>query len=277
MKIVETKTRVLLLVEDNPGDADFVRELMAQGEEGYQIVHVTRLSQALAKLKSIAVDVVVLDLRLPDCAGVETVRSIRAKAAEVPIVVLTGRDDDQLAVECLDAGAQDYLTKSDIGAQSLKRAIGYAITRQREAQLRELQETLERYRALSSSAQGTTVTAALAGSGAIALRSSERFELIVREYSSLLEPYLNRTAERIEAPRHSLEYIATLLGDTNGGPRDLLDVHLTALDRARAGRDDAHTRSIVYEARLLALEMMGLLVDYYRVGLRRRFIEGIAS
>ena len=68
--------------------------------------------------------------------------------------------------------------------------------------------------------------------------------------------------------------MVTQLGDASGGPRDLLDVHVAALDQAMALFTDAHASTLVFEARLMALEMMGLLVDYYRVGLRRRFTQG---
>jgi DNA-binding response OmpR family regulator len=192
----------------------------------------------------------------------------------IPIVVLTGRDDEDLALACIDAGAQDFLPKSEIHAQNLKRAIGYAATRIREMQLHELQETLGRYRALSSSTMTTSVTADLAGSGAVSMRKPDVFEAAVAAYFGLLEPYLLREADRIRAPRTDMECIITALGDAGAGPRDLVDVHVTALDRALALYDDPHSRTVVFEARLLALEMMGLLVDFYRVGHRRLFARG---
>lgn len=275
---LSARPRVLLLVEDNAGDAALVRELLADAwRENYQIVHVPRLDSALVTLHASAVDVIVLDLRLPDCIGVETVQRVRASAGDVPIVVLTGTDDEKLALACIDAGAQDYLSKSELRPHNLKRAIGYAVSRMREAQLHQMTELLQRYRALSSASQGTTVTAALAGSGAIAVRNPAAFEMLVREYFGLLEPYLARQQDRVEAPREDMERIVTAIGDVAGGPRDLLDVHVAALDRALATYDDPHSKTIVFEARLLALQMMGLLVDYYRVGQRRRSFKGAPS
>jgi hypothetical protein len=70
-----------------------------------------------------------------------------------------------------------------------------------------------------------------------------------------------------------MELVIAALRAANGGPRDLLDVHLAALESALARNGETHGRSVVFEARLLALEMMGLLVDYYRVGHRRRFVQ----
>jgi CheY-like chemotaxis protein len=237
-------------------------------------VHVPLLSEAVDLIKLNQFAVVLLDLRLPDSTGVESVSTVRGVLGETPIVVLTGTDDEELALACIDAGAQDYLSKTEVRARSLRRAIGYAITRIREAQVREWQETLESYRALSSSAHGTTITAALAGSGAVAVRSPQTFERIAREYFALLTPYLERLEDKVRAPRSAMERIVTFIGDASGGPRDLLDVHVAALDRAITISDDPHSRSLVVEARLLALEMMGLLVDYYRVGMRRYGEEG---
>lgn len=272
------RTRVLLLVEDNPGDAHLVADLLANsGGEVFHVIHVALLAEAVDRMRHQSVDVVVLDLRLPDGSGVASVRAVREVAGKVPIVVLTGSEDEELALSCIDAGAQDYLAKSEVRPQNLRRAIGYAITRIREAQLRELEETLDRYRALSSANQGTTMTAALAGSGAVSVRSPETFARIVEEYCTLLEPYLQGTAGRVEPPRQVLERLITQLGDANGGPRDLLDIHVAALDRAMAPGKHPHSQSLVLEGRLVALEMMGLLVDYYRVGIRRMSWSGEAS
>lgn len=272
MKSPLSGTRILLLVEDSPGDADMVKSLLAESHrDTFMVMHSPMLGEALRMLESTEVDVVVLDLGLPDAAGVDTVKAVRALRGQVPIVVLTGSDDEELALACIDAGAQDYLPKGEVTARNLKRAIGYSITRLREAQLREMEETLAGYRAMSSSTQGTTITAALAKSGAIAVSNPDAYARIVHDYYALLEPYLLREADRVQAPRPVAEQLITAIGDHGGGPRDLLDVHIAAIDQALQLFDDPHSRSIVFEARLLALEMMGLLVDYYRVGQRRRF------
>ena len=272
----EPRTRVLLLVEDDPRDATLVRKLLDEaGADKYQVVQADRIAGALATLDSIEVDVILLDLRLPDASGVEGVRSLREAAGEIPIVVLTGDSDDRTATACIDAGADDYLAKDEVGTHNLRRAIGYAITRIREAQLRELQQTLHKLRAMSSASQGTTVTAALAGTGAVSLRSPDAFRRIVTRYLELLEPY--RQGAQIPtagASRIEKERVVAMLGDAGAGPRDLLDAHVAALDETLGEHDVQHTAALVVESRLLALEMMGLLVDYYRVGHRRRFQEG---
>jgi DNA-binding response OmpR family regulator len=271
-------TRVLLLVEDNPGDAQLVSELLSeQQRERFQIIHVPAVAAAVHTLQSTPIDVIVLDLGLPDGSGVDVVKAMREVAADVPIVVLTGLEDEDVALACIEAGAQDYLPKSEVRAQNLKRAIGYAVSRMREAQMRDLEQTLAYYRSMSSATHSTSVTAALAGSGSVSLRSPAAYSVIVEAYFALLTPFLERKSDQVTAPREAMEIIITTLGDAAGGPRDLLEVHVAALDRALSLFDDPHSRTIVFEARLLALEMMGLLVDYYRVGHRRRNKQGLSS
>lgn len=265
------QNRVLLLVEDNPADADFVEELLDQpGRDRYVILRAARLSEAIERMKGNHVDVVLLDLRLPDGAGVDSVHALRAVDQNIPLVVLTGTDDEALAISCINAGAQDYLCKSEIRAASLRRSIGYAILRLRESKLNELEQTLSRYRAMSNRTSKTSVTAALAGTGAVRERYPDAFTDLVHTYTQLLETYCEMTAFKRDKPREAMERIVTVLGDSGGGPRDLIDVHVAALDHQVTTAKDKRVSSLVAEARLLALEMMGLLVDYYRVGLRRQ-------
>jgi two-component system, cell cycle sensor histidine kinase and response regulator CckA len=134
----EIRNFVLLLVEDDDGDADLVRELLEHVDQvAYEVVHVRTLREALATLPARPVDVVLLDLRLADADGVDAVRAVRAAAGSVPIVVLTGADEDDLAFDCLEAGAQDFLLKSELRGLTLRRSIHYAISRLREHRLRE--------------------------------------------------------------------------------------------------------------------------------------------
>ncbi|MEZ5427842.1 MAG: response regulator [Pyrinomonadaceae bacterium] len=273
MSTVEIKTNILLLVEDNNSDAHLIGEMLDQvSPENFQIVRSKSLRDAVKKLSEGLVDVVLLDLRLPDGSGVDVIKSIRTVASETPIVIVTGVEDEKLALSCIDAGAQDYLLKIDLQPVALRRSIGYAISRSREAQVQDLQRTLDQYRALSSSAADTTITAALSGTGAVRERYSEVFQDLVGNYIDLLILYLDQLVVRKSKPLDQMEALVTKLGDAGGGPRDLLDVHVAALDEAICGREAERAKSLAVEGRLLALEMMGLLVDYYRVGNRRRFI-----
>jgi DNA-binding NarL/FixJ family response regulator len=127
----------VLLVEDNDGDALLIESLIAASQAGTLLrptarVHrVSRLSDAFAALAEHQCDVVLLDLGLPDSIGLHAVRTIRAVAPAIPIVVLTGLDDETAAVEALRAGAQDYLAKDTATGDLVLRAVRYAMERKR--------------------------------------------------------------------------------------------------------------------------------------------------
>ena len=254
-------TRVLLLVEDNPGDADLVLEYLDEDltSKAFRVVQARTMATAIEALRFEPIDVVLLDLGLPDAKGVETVASAREIAGETPILVFTGSDDEALGIECIEAGAQDYLNKSELRPTSRRRAIGYAMTRVREAQVRELEATIARLRELSSLTSGTSLTGALVGSGSVSIRSPEVFDGLVEGYAQVLRDYVEGYSPR-RAMRAMMERITTRVGDAAGGPRDLLDVHVAALDAFVVG-GSASRSSVALEGRLLAIEMMGLLVN----------------
>jgi diguanylate cyclase (GGDEF)-like protein/PAS domain S-box-containing protein len=122
----------LLVVEDNPGDARLLREMFDERGPASHITtmtHVESLLEAEKCLSTGEVDVILLDLGLPDANGITAVRRTQAAAPRVPMVVLTGLDDDELAAQALNEGAQDYLIKGQIEGSALFRSLRYAIER----------------------------------------------------------------------------------------------------------------------------------------------------
>ena len=120
----------LLLVEDNAGDARLLREMFnEEGSPPTELTHVMTLSDAERYLAERAVDAILLDLGLPDAQGLSAVRRAQAAAPRVPLVVLTGLDDESVAAQALQEGAQDYLIKGQIETRGLLRALRYAIER----------------------------------------------------------------------------------------------------------------------------------------------------
>jgi len=135
----------VLLIEDNPGDARLIRETLKKANTvRYEMEWVDRLSPGLMQLDRTTIDVVLLDLSLPDSHGLETLERTRSQSKEVPIVVLTGLDDEELAIHALRHGAQDYLNKNDVNGTLLGRSIRHAIERKRaELALQRAHDTLE--------------------------------------------------------------------------------------------------------------------------------------
>lgn len=127
----------ILLIEDNPGDARLIQLMLDEaGGPGFRLETVDRLSRGLERMAAAACDVVLLDLSLPDAQGLDTFLRAQAAAPELPIVVLSGLDDEALAVRAVQEGAQDYLVKGHVDGGLLLRAMRYAIERKRLEQAR---------------------------------------------------------------------------------------------------------------------------------------------
>jgi PAS domain S-box-containing protein len=137
----------VLLVEDNPGDARLISELLADFRGQFHVAgHVARLADAEEALEKTGVDMVLLDLTLPDSQGFETFQRLLAHGRSVPILVMSGVDDESLALRMVHAGAQDYLVKGKFDAPLLARAMRYAV--ERNAAEQELATEKNLFRAL---------------------------------------------------------------------------------------------------------------------------------
>ena len=139
----------VLLIEDNPGDARLIVEMLKEADgDGFTLECVARLSVGLEKLTSHPADVVLLDLTLPDSSGLETFVRFQARFPMLPVVILTGLNDEETAVQAAQAGAQDYFVKGTIEGPALGRALRYAIERKKAQETIQLQG--DRYAALIS-------------------------------------------------------------------------------------------------------------------------------
>jgi signal transduction histidine kinase len=128
----------ILLIEDNPGDARLVREtLNEQGPHRAELMHVGCMSEAEKYLAEQVVDIILLDPGLPDAQGLKAVRRAHAAAPAATLVVLTNLDDELLASQALQEGAQDYLVKGQIETRALLRALRYSVERKRLDRLKD--------------------------------------------------------------------------------------------------------------------------------------------
>jgi len=124
--------RTVLLIEDNPGDARLIELMLAEDPDTpFRLSCVDRLSRGLDFLSSQKPGIVLLDLSLPDSHGLETFDKVFAHSPSVPIIVLTGNDDQMLALSAVKTGAQDYLVKGKLDRELLVRAMHYSIERKR--------------------------------------------------------------------------------------------------------------------------------------------------
>ncbi|KQC08159.1 MAG: hypothetical protein APR62_05320 [Smithella sp. SDB] len=140
------KNRIkVLLIEDNPGDIRIIREMLSEDSHNvFEVVQADHLSQGLECLKDDNIDVILLDLGLPDSQGIDTLHAILSVAEHLPIIIQTGLNDEEIAIRAVKAGAQDYLIKGQMNSFLLSRSILHSIERKRiKEELRISEERLK--------------------------------------------------------------------------------------------------------------------------------------
>jgi PAS domain S-box-containing protein len=141
---MEAQLLKVLLVEDNFKEAELFQKLLSEdGAISFELTHLRQLHETLKLLAQNSFDVILLDLSLPDSQGLETMERVRATAPLTPIVVLSGLNDQELALQVIRSGAQDYLLKGQLDTPLLVHALRYAIERTQMSQ--RLRESEERY------------------------------------------------------------------------------------------------------------------------------------
>lgn len=129
---MKPQTQKILLVEDNPWDADLVCEMLAEANRSlFELRHVDRISAAITSLDEEDFVGILLDISLPDAMDLDSFSRVHASAPHLPIVILTGKDDENIAMKAVQSGAQDYLIKGKFDEKHLVRTITYAIERHR--------------------------------------------------------------------------------------------------------------------------------------------------
>ncbi len=261
----------ILIVEDDPDDRDNIQHCIASGMRlPHHVVPATCLGEAFALLEDQHFDVVLIDLDLPDSNGAESVRRMRERKRDAAIIVISGSCGEEIAESCFEAGAQDFIDKRDLTEILLARVVGYALYRIRDRQLQELTQSLEQYRSLTSAGSTTPQAGRMTGGGPLSERMPQLFEQAIEAYRDITKAYMRYLAILKDKPAREMEQLITRLGDQGGGPRDLMDIHVRVVDEALRRADGELSRTMTSESRLMALEMMGMLVNYYRVGTRRR-------
>ena len=145
----------VLIVEDDPSDAKLVRSTLSVSVQRYEAEVADCISTAIERLKASTFDVILLDMGLPDSQGIDTVSKVHNEYPDIPIVVLTGLDDDETGIRAVQIGAQDYLVKGSVSSNLMTKTIRYAIERKRtedalKISLRQLKESEEKLQLVGS-------------------------------------------------------------------------------------------------------------------------------
>ncbi|NOT07264.1 MAG: diguanylate cyclase [Gemmatimonadales bacterium] len=152
---IEASPLAVLLVEDNPDDARLASGILSRvSQPRFEVIHVPTLGAALEALASRPIDLILSDLSLPDSSGLHTVERLLAAGSGTPLVVMTGTDDEELAVLAVQAGAQDYLVKGSIDPRQLGRTLRQAMERHRLLAHLERARDREAYRATHDALTG---------------------------------------------------------------------------------------------------------------------------
>ena len=209
----EASLRVLL-VEDSPSDALLVQRYLLEQHHKFEITSVETIRCAKKVLADAATDVIVLDMSLPDGEGVSLIDQLQTTYRDVPIVVLTGNDDDELAIDSLRRGAQDYLVKGNNSPDTLGRVLRYAVerhamSRQLEAANSELNELSQR--AESANRQKSLFLANMSHEIRTPLTAILGFaEMIERDRRQLCERDVDQALATI---RRNGDHLLTLIND----------------------------------------------------------------
>lgn len=261
---MQNSTTRILLIEDNPADADLILDELTlvsgdPGAEGprYEVSVHGRLKAGLEHLAVQPVDLVLLDLSLPDCRGLETFLRVFRRHPSVPVVIISGLDDLSLAFDAVRSGAQDYLFKGELDRSNLTRAVQFAL--ERHARMRRLNPFLSvREETPARAADRRRASTVQAG-------DPDLFQTLVERYRDLVElackQRLFRMVQNVSGELHGLAMYLSML---QAGPEDAEAMHVSALEQlvGQVAPDQATT--YVEEAQLLLVELYRYLVSFYR-------------
>lgn len=268
-----------LLVEDDAGFSGLLDEWLADAVAGGAAPHPIRieltvvdsLQKGLAEVHGGSYDILLVDLNLPDSQGLETFERITLGGGNLPVIVLSGLDDESLAIQAVRSGAQDYLVKSQIDGNLLFRSIRYALERfslhqalerARESERREREQgSLERLadRGVSQ------IAAQMLGLQGLKEGYPDLFEQIVDRLAVAVGKLLRMRTHRVHFDLSAeMKQIAAELGFVRCGPRDVVDLYAAVLRKSEAPGNFDRNEAVHEECRYLAFELMGHLVSFYR-------------
>ncbi len=267
------KIRVLV-VEDDPGHMTIIRNYFESSSGGsFEIESVDLLSKALDALEKSTFDAVLLDMGLPDSQGEETFLKLHKNFPDIPVLVLTGNEDENQAVGAIRGGAEDYIGKSQLHESLLNTSIVFAVERNRlrkQQEQRKHQEVIDREMlelVRLSTPETTAITARMYSGSPLSEIASAEFKAAVSEFLDLLDLALEKRAYKTKEADDTPERLRDLgiqIGFLRGGARDVVDIHIAALKKRVGSGNSSREQAFLEEGRLMVLELMGHLASYYR-------------
>lgn len=263
----------ILIVEDNPGDIDIIKELLSSPSNlRVNLLEANSLKAAKEHCDKTKCDLILLDLGLPDSQGMETFNKMSAAAQDVPIIVLTGLEDDILAEKLIGSGAQDYLVKGRFDSFQLMHSIQFSIQRNNFTKylLKIESKNSDEYdnsilKNYSESNQ-SEITSNLYASVKLSKASKEIFlsqvagleEILMQNFESkFLKTDFNISEE--------LEKMAHQIGHFNGTAKDVVEIYVTALHNIKLKESDKITSVISSDGKIILVELMGYLASFYQL------------
>lgn len=263
----------VLVIEDNPDDRELFRRQLRQMQDGaFSFREAETLDDGLSQIGANSVDLVALDLNLPDSSGLETLQTVFEAAPSVPIIVLTGETDNGLGVEAIKQGAQDFIIKGEFSTELVTRCVRYTLERQRLAMALEAAEFREQQEREQGSIERladppkTGVSARAFNVKRLRDAAPMQFSDIAIEYRKILTDAVEQkaTVADFDVPAR-LKQLAARLARMRIAPRDLVELHLTALQSISSDVNPKKARVASFEGRLVLLETMGHLAGEYRL------------
>ncbi len=255
----------VLLIEDAEDDAILVQGALEDAAPHARMDHQSTLEAGVRRLQTRPFDFVLVDLNLPDGRDDDVVRRVRDAAEHTPVIVVSSHFDEEANARCIEAGATDYLCKSRLTPDTLRRTLLYSWVRPRARPGFRPSDTMQIRLATTTGGRSSE------DGDPLAERRPDQFRRLTRRYTELFDPYFDSIILRRPAPRNELNAIAEELAELGANPRDLMALHWAALQPLLKGLGLARQEGYSKEGRLLALEVMGYLADHYRrrAGVRR--------
>lgn len=262
----------VLLIEDNPNDVELMRILSSDMTEGsFAITSADCLSTGIKLMSEEKFDIILLDLYLPDSAGIDTLSGLHAVTAELPVIIMTGFNDEKLAVEAVRNGAQDYLIKGQVDTNLLWRSVNYAIERKKLlVQLEQMQQKERQDKEINSLKQisnpyQTEITAQYLSIMSLKKYAPDVFKSISAKYGELFDLAVDELLYKVENNiSDRLRSLAERLGFLKTGPRDVIEIHTEVLEKKCSKATYLKAQAYVEVGRIILVELMGNLVIFYR-------------